>query len=786
MAKYIRWFSELSKKDVNIVGGKGANLGEMFSSGFPVPPGFVLTANAYFDFIKKTGLGSKIQDKLRGLDVEDTAKLQQVSKDIQALFLSEKIPEEMEKEIITAYDKMSTSDKHLEKVKGKALEIIKAGRDLSFVAVRSSATAEDLPEASFAGQQATFLNVKGIDQLFNAIQHCWGSLFTARAIYYRERNNFDHMKVALAAVVQKMVNSSKSGVMFSINPATNNMNQIVIEAGWGLGEAIVQGSIDPDMYVVDKTTGEIIEKKVNFQDWYFIRDSDTGKTIRADVPEHLMNAQVLTEHEIKVLAELAKKVEDHYGFAQDMEWAVEKKNLYLVQTRNVTTVKKSPVDEAESAKISAEVLVKGLEASPGIASGVVKKIFSMDELNKVQKGDILVTTMTTPDFVPAMQKAAAIVTDHGGLTSHAAIVSREMGVPCIVGSSNATSILQDNMEVTVDATKGVVYKGILKQKLETMKAPQVQATQGVPSVEYEEEIETATKVKVVMDLPDYAEKAARTGADGVGLLRIETMIAGSGKHPSMLVKTGREQEYIDLLANNIMKIASAFKNKPVWVRTSDMRTDEYRNLEGGAQEPVEANPMLGWHGIRRAMDQPEIITAEFKAIKKLWDAGYKNIGVMIPFVTRIEEVKKAKELLRFVGLEPGKDIDFGVMIETPASVMIIEQICEEGIDFVSFGTNDLTQTTLGVDRNNENLHEIYNEMHPAVLREIASVIKTCKKHSVKTSICGQAGSRPEMAEFLVRLGIDSISSAPDAVHEIRRTVYQTERKILLEAARKGA
>ncbi|MBA3064850.1 phosphoenolpyruvate synthase, partial [Candidatus Woesearchaeota archaeon] len=447
------------------------------------------------------------------------------------------------------------------------------------------------------------------------------------------------------------------------------------------------------------------------------------------------------------------------------------------------TIEEQKTTEEETEKTSAEegsdisnanVLVTGNTASPGIASGIVKITNDVNELSKVQKGDVLVTKMTNPDMVPTMKRASAIVTDMGGTTCHAAIVSREMGIPCIVGTGNATSVLKENTMITVDATHGKVYEG----KIAIKKPKQAEETKEVYS-----ELITATQIKVVMDFPEYAEKAAATGADGVGLLRAEHMILGSKVHPAYLVKQGRKQELIDILVKGISTVARAFDGKPVWYRTLDAPTDEFKSLEGGSDEPEEENPMLGWRGIRRSLDQPGFLRAEFEAIKKVHEMGLKNVGVMIPLVTRVDEVRKAKEILDDVFDD--EYVEFGVMIETPAAVWVIEDICKLGIDFISFGTNDLTQYTLAIDRNNDLVQKHYDELHPAILAEISRVIKICKKYHVQTSICGQAGSTPKMAAFLVRQGIDSISANPDAVHQIRHTVAITEKRLLLDAERRN-
>ncbi|MFH0701864.1 MAG: phosphoenolpyruvate synthase [Candidatus Woesearchaeota archaeon] len=742
---YVSWFKQLNKDSIPIAGGKGANLGEMFNIGLPIPPGFVIAAPTYKQFIERTKIKVKIEKLLEGLDVEKNTSLQATAKKIQKLISSTSIPKDMAKEFADNYAKMGDV----------------------FVAVRSSATAEDLPGASFAGQQATFLNVKGKKEFLKAVSDCWASLFTARAIYYRVKNGFDHSKVFIAVVVQKMVNSSKSGIMFTINPSNNNPTELVIEAIFGLGEYIVGGDVNPDFYAVEKSNLKIKKVEVKTKEMGLFR-SDKGKNVKKKLLPEQKRQQVLSVKQIQDLANLGRRIERHYGKPQDIEWAVEDEKLYIVQSRPITTFKKDEdkVDEKKKTELLGKVLLHGEIASAGFYSGPVKIVHHPSELGKVQKGDVLVTTMTTPDMVPAMQRAGAIVTDEGGMTCHAAIVSREMGTPCVVGTEISTKSLKDGQIITVDASHGLVYEGKVANKISIP----VVAVGG-------SKIVTRTKIKTIMDLPELAEKAATTGADGVGLVRLEIMIAAGGIHPAEYIRKGREHEYVRLLKTGIRKIAKAFAKKPVWVRCSDMRSDEYRNLKGGDKEPHETDPMIGWHGIRRLLDEPRILKAEFQAIKELHDEGWKNVGIMIPFVIRTEELIEAKKIMRSVGLEPVKQVDFGIMVETPAACWIIEDLCKEGISFVSFGTNDLTQMTLGIDRNNQRLNNRFDEMHPAVLGEVAKVIKVCKKYHVNTSICGQAGSRPEMALFLVHQGIDSISANPDAIGKIRQVVHDTEKKL---------
>ncbi len=774
------WFKDISKDDVALVGGKGANLGEMYNAHFNIPNGFVVSSEAYKKFLEETKLQPIINQVLENLDVEDNEALKRASDKVQELILSEEMPAEIKNDIKKAYENLNISMELLN-VPRKTIDFIQAGRDYPYVAVRSSATAEDLPEFSFAGQQATYLNVKNANNVIIAVQQCWASLYTARAIYYRVKNNFDHEKVFIAVVVQKMVNSEKAGVMFSINPANNNQDEIIIEAGFGFGDAIVSGSISPDRYVVDKNSLDIKDIKVNKKDFMYYRDPRTGRTTKRELSLEKAKSQVLTEDEIKKLAVLAKRVEGHYHKPQDMEFAIEGSNIYLVQTRPITTqAKVSEVtgeeDKKEEINIeesSGELVLEGISASPGVGKGKVKIVSSIEDLSKIEEGDVLVAKMTNPDYVTAMQKASAIVTDEGGSTSHAAIVSREMGIPAVVGTEKATQVLKDGEFVTVDGSNGKVYRGEKELKEEEENKEEEN------KVSYVDE-KTVTKIKAIVDMPNFAEKAAEAGAEGVGLLRAEFMVLRNREHPVYLIENGRRDELVNNLAEDLAKIAEAFKGKPVWYRTLDAPTDEFRHMRGGENEPREDNPMLGWRSIRRDLDQPELLRAQLDAIKIVREKGYDNVGIMIPLVTHVEQVRLVKAMLHEMGLD---DIEFGIMVETPASVQLIEDFCKEGIKFASIGSNDLTQFTLAVDRNNAKVQKLYNEMHPAVLKEIEHVIRVCKRYKVETSLCGQAGSNPEMARFLVDVGIDGIAVNTDAISKVRHAVAEEERKLLLEAAR---
>ncbi|KUH32880.1 phosphoenolpyruvate synthase, partial [Thermococcus celericrescens] len=527
--KFIKWFEDLRKTDVPLVGGKGANLGEMTNAGIPVPPGFCVTAEAYKYFVENVKLedGTVLQDWIMGViaetNVDDSKQLQENTAKIRQKIIELPMLPEIAQEIEDAYKKLSA----------------RYNKDAVYVAVRSSATAEDLPEASFAGQQETYLDVYGVDDVIDKVKKCWASLWTARATFYRAKQGFDHSKVYLSAVVQKMVNSETSGVMFTANPVTNDRSEIMINAAWGLGEAVVSGSVSPDEYIVEKGTWKIKEKYIAKKEVMVVRNPETGKgTVYVKVADHLgpewVEKQVLTEEQIIEVAKIGAKIEEHYGWPQDIEWAYDKDDgkLYIVQSRPITTLKDEVKTEEAEMTEEMNVLLKGLGASPGVGAGKVVVIFEASEIDKVKEGDVLVTTMTNPDMVPAMKRASAIVTDEGGRTCHAAIVSRELGIPAVVGTKEATKVLKDGMLVTVDGTRGVVYEGIVKslvKKEEEEKAGGQVVVAGAPLV-------TATEVKVNVSMPEVAERAAATGADGVGLLRAEHMILGIGAHPIKFIR----------------------------------------------------------------------------------------------------------------------------------------------------------------------------------------------------------------------------------------------------------
>lgn len=747
--KFVVWFNEVDKEDIPLVGGKGANLGEMTKAGFPVPNGFIVTAQAYKHFLDVTRIRSKIETALHQLDVSDSHALEKASKTIRGLITRSEFPREIANEVIHAY---FTLDEGLLKHAN--------------VAVRSSATAEDLPDASFAGQQETFLNVYGEANLMEKIKEAWGSLFTARAIFYRATHKFDHFKVAIAVPVQRMVNSDTSGIMFTIDPVTNDKNVIVIEAIVGLGEMIVQGSVTPDHYEVDKATLAIKMKSIKLQDKKMVKKGH-GNAVTA-VTKKESEKQKISDVQIVGLAKIAKKLEEHYFFPQDSEWAIEKDKIYIVQTRPVTTVgMELGISNQESGK-KQDIIVKGDPASPGMASGPVKILSSPKEIHRIVSGDVLVAEMTNPDYVPAMKKAVAIVTERGGRTSHAAIVSRELGIPAVVGAKDARKFLKDGLVITVNGSTGEVYRGAIQ--IRPIRPININPTNN---------IKTATKVYVNLAEPSRAKEIARMNIDGVGLLRAEFMIAGIGTHPKKLLADGKREVFVHTLANEIEKFCSAFSPRPVVYRTTDFKTNEYRNLIGGkAYEPEEPNPMLGFRGAARYVANSDVFAMELDAIKLVRNKmGFKNLWIMLPFVRTPLELLEVKKIITAQGLSRGASFKIWLMVEIPTNVIRINDFLDVGIDGVSIGSNDLTMLTLGTDRDNSEVAHDFSELDPAVLWSLERVITTTAKRGITSSICGQAPSDfPELVEKLVRWGITSVSVNPDAVVHVRATIAEAERK----------
>ncbi len=750
--KYVVWFKEVGREDVDTVGGKGANLGEMTQAGFPVPPGFIITVNAYYDFLEEAKIRDKIAAILDGIDVNNSKLLQDSSEKVKKLILNADFPKAIAREILAAYFKFDS---------GLARHAL--------VAVRSSATAEDLPGASFAGQQETFLNVLGESNLIEKVKAVWASLFTARAIFYRTTNKYDHFKIGIAIPVQRMIESEESGIMFTIDPVTNDKSKVVIEAILGLGEMIVQGAVTPDHYEVAKKTGQITLKTVNRQEKMMIKKGYGNEIL--PIPQKFADRQKLDDPEIKSLAALGEKIEKHYFFPQDIEWAFEKGKLYIVQTRPVTTVGKEAINHNPTEMNRNKMLVKGDPASPGIASGPVKILTSPKEIGKINKGDVLVAEMTNPDYVPAMRRAAAIVTERGGRTSHAAIVSRELGIPAVVGAADAKKLLKEGVTVTVNGATGEVFQG----------ATEIRPIRPISTNPTNKKIKTATKVYVNLAEAERAKEIAKMNVDGIGLLRAEFMIADIGTHPKKLIADGKQKLFIDKLSSHLESICSPFSPRPVIYRATDFKTNEYRHLKGGeAYEPEEPNPMLGFRGAARYIANPDVFEMELEAIKIVRNKmGLKNLWLMIPFVRTPLELLEVKKMVAAAGLLRSETFKLFMMVEIPANVIMLNDFLDVGIDGVSIGSNDLTMLLLGTDRDNSEVAHDFSEKDPTVLWALEQVVRTCAKRKVRSSICGQAPSDyPDLVEKLVSWGITSVSVNPDAIDHVRETVYEAENKLV--------
>ncbi len=778
----VLWFNEVRNTDVHLVGGKNASLGEMINAGLPVPPGFAVTAYSYEKYIQEKNIAENIYKIINETvtNPNDPKQYDVASKKIRELIEKTPMPKDIETAIRSAYKELN-----------QRLEL----KD-TFVAVRSSATAEDLPDASFAGQQETYLNVKGADELIGRVVKCWSSLFTPRAIFYRNEKGFPHEKVFISVGVQKMVNSGCAGVMFTINPVTGNQDEIVIEGNYGLGETVVSGVVNPDDFVIDKASVSIKERRISRKTVEYIRDPKTGKTVHLDVPDDKQKVTCISDTEILALAALANRIEKHYGKPMDIEWAIDQdlpypENMFIVQARPETVWSSKQMDtpiksDDHRAGEELKVVVRGISAGRrGYGAGKATVVLNPDDANRdMRKGDVLVTGMTDPDFVPFMKMASAIVTDKGGITSHAAIVSRELNIPCVVGTETATQVMKTGQEYTVDSRNGIIYEGILAQAVQ----PAATATNGsTVFMQAEAAPVTATKIYMNLGTPEMIEQYKNLPFEGIGLMRTEFILASAiGKHPMAFVDEGQSLQFVDKLAEGIATVARTIQPKPVVVRFSDFKTNEYRGLKGGDKyEIVEENPMLGWRGCSRYISKWYIqaFRLECQAIKKCrTEWGLKNVYVMLPMVRTLWEAKKVIEIMKEEGLERSKDFKVWFMAETP-SIAIMADEFSKLVDGFSIGSNDMTQGILMIDRDSERLGQMgyFDERDPAVKRILAHLIKVAHENGCTVSICGEGPSNlPDFAEFLVRAGIDSLSVNNDAVIATRKHVASVEQRIILE------
>ncbi|MDD3679412.1 MAG: phosphoenolpyruvate synthase [Candidatus Shapirobacteria bacterium] len=742
--------NEADNDNRSLVGDKGASLGEINKIGLPVPPGLIVTTKAYRYFIKKNELGVKIKSLLNDFNLQKPEEFQEVSEKIKKLILAGQMPEDLAWQIIKAYTSL-----------GKLTNVP--------VAIRSSAVNEDL--------QSSFLNVSGEANVVKKVQACWASFFEDRGLFYRKERQKSIMGQGMAVVIQKMVQSEAAGVLFTGDPTGNQKNILLIEAIWGLGEYLVQGRVTPDQYLINFITGAIINQKINPQKVQLIKKGN--KNVKSLVPQKKVNQAKLSPDQVKRLSDLAKKIHHFYFFPQEIEWSREKNQFFILQSRPLTIVAPRKIitigkpEEKEILK-TAEIILEGIAAGSGQASGPVKKIKSAKEIKKIKSGDILVAPMTTPDFVPAMRLIAGIITDQGGQTSHAAIISRELSIPCIVGTKTATKDLKNGQLVTVDGTAGQVLSG-------RKSAPPKENNPKTTQKENTANIKTATKVYVNLSDPDIGQEISQRNADGVGLLRAEFMLAKIGTHPQALIEQKKAQLITKELTEGLTKICQAFFPRPVIYRTSDFKTNEYRHLSGGEKyELKEENPLLGLRGASRYIANSQIFSLELEAIKLVRNKkGLKNIWLMLPFVRTVSELIELKKIIASQGLGRSPSLKLWLMVETPANVINLKKFIEAGIDGVSIGTNDLTMLMLGVDRDNAKLNNLFDEANPAVLWAIKKTIQTCQKYQITSSVCGQAVSnKPAIIKKLIGWGITSLSVDPDVIEKTKQLVAKAEKEVI--------
>lgn len=765
----VRWFEEIDRHDVPTVGGKGANLGEMTRAGLPVPPGFVLPVDAWRRFVAATGIGAELARELAGVSPHDPERLAAASARLRAIVERAGMPDDVAAALRDAHARLA------QRRPGTALR----------VAVRSSALGEDAAQHSFAGMFESFLGVASVDDLLRKVRACWASAFHARALFYRLTQGLP-ADMPVAVVVQAMVASDKSGVMFTADPATRDTSRIVIEAAWGLGEVVVLGQVRPDRHVLDKASFASVSREVGHKTFMLEMHGEALARVELEgTPK--ADAAVLSDGEVKQLAEFARAAEAHYGTPQDLEFAIEHGTVWMTQARPITTLGAPARPAARRDVVHETALVRGLGASPGVVVGRVRVLGSPADAARLQPGEVLVTRQTSPDWVPILRRAAAVVTDEGGMTSHAAIVSRELGIPCIVGTGSATRALHDGAVVLVDGHVGSVIaaqEAALAQQAPSPAPAELRRPALAPAPAAR--LVTGTRLLVNLSDPARVEDVAAMDVEGVGLLRAELMMqtALDRAHPRQLIAEGRQEEFVARMVRQLSAFGRAFGHRPVTYRAHDFRTNEFRGMRGGAEfEPHEENPMIGYRGCWRYVREPELFALELRALAEA-RKGYPNLHLMIPFVRTLGEFRECRELVMRSPLGRDRSLQLWIMAEVPSVTYWLPEYAKLGIAGVSIGSNDLTQLVLGVDRDGSLVAPLFDERDPAVLDTIHRIVSECHRLEIKCSICGQAPSvYPDYAERLVEWGIDSVSVNPDVIDATRVSLAAAERRVLLRRAR---
>jgi len=757
---YTKRLSSVSWEDKN-VGNKAANIGELMKIGMPVPPGFVITSDGFEKFLKVNKIDGKIRDILSKINTENITDVYNRCGQIRELILKANMPDFLEREIKEQYEELSIGQ-NVKDIGKVALDIIKAGREHEPVAIRSSPLVEDIRVSSYSGQLIYSLNVAGIDNIFTAIKKSWASLFSPRMIFYRKARNIEGI-LLMGIIVQKMVNPEKSGVLFTADPVSNDTSKIIIDSAWGLSDSVIYGHVKPDNYIVEKQSETVVKRSIGRKKTMHIRDPLKGGTKIENVLEDKVEATVLEAHEISRLVELSKRIENNYnGQPQNIEWCSERGRIFIVESKPIKSANMTPPDDLN---INLPSVTKGITVSPGHIEGKVRIVLNKSDISKIEQDDVIVSRNIQPDMIPIMNKVSGIITDEGSYTGYTSVISREFGIPCVIRTDNATSILRDEQMVTMDAFNGIIYSNEAQPQISQDVSRITEPQEIMESVE--DDI-TGTSVMLNISTSNIENETIQK-SDGIGLFRSEHILTSMGRRPVTLSRTNPE-ELISIITSTINRIA---ETREFWYRSFDVLTDDLEDYT--EYEVREKNPIMGWHGIRRSLDQPEILRCEIEAMRRLYSQGRTNIGLILPFVTRPEEIRNVKSMITF-------PLKLGISVDSPASALRIEELCKEGIDHVSINLSLLSQLTLGVDTENPKISRHYSELDPSVIHLIKHVVKSCRSYRIKTSITNSTFDDRMLEEF-VKTGVDIISVDSDTFHSIKPTLSRIERRLLLEHMR---